>query len=257
MHKSFLFFLLAAFSFQVKFAQSQTIRVLSYNIHRGEDMNGRIDLQQIARVINDANPDVVSLQEVDSVTNRTNKVDQLKELAALTKMNYFYGKNMDYDGGGYGVGILSKYPIVDQFVTRLPNFSKSEPRVAATVEVKLRKNKSFLFTAIHLDYVKNPTERIEQAKKLQEVFSDIKKPSILAGDFNAEPGEVTMTDYFYKWYNDTDLGHSLSFPSNEPRKKIDYVLVSKNHRWKKKHYKVIDEKIASDHRPVLSVVELK
>lgn len=252
----FLFFLIAV-CMTANNAQAQSISVLAYNIHHGEGVNGKLNLQQIADVINKANPDVVALEEVDSMTNRTNKVDQLKELAALTHMHYFYGKNMDYDGGGYGVGILTKLPVTRTFITRLPNFPQSEPRVAATVEVQ-KDNKSFLFTAIHLDYVRNPAERIEQAKKLQEVFSNINTPSILAGDFNAQPDETTMKDIIFSLYDETDpTGHSLSFPSDEPRIKIDYVLVSKNHHWEKQHYEVIDEKIASDHRPVLSVVQLK
>lgn len=252
-------FLFIAFFFSISHSVcAQKIRVLTYNIHHGEDVNGKLDLQQIAAVIRKAKPDVVALQEVDSVTSRTQKADQLKELAALTGLHCFYGKNMNYDGGGYGVGILTKLPITDSFITRLPNFPKSEPRVAATVELQLKNKKRFLFSAIHLDYVKDPTERIEQAKKLQEVFANNSKPSILAGDFNAQPGETTMNDIIFSLYDETDpTGQSLSFPSHQPRIKIDYVLVSKKHRWKILHYEVIEEKIASDHRPVLSVVQLK
>ena len=237
---------------------AQEIRVLTYNIHHGEDVNGKLDLQQIANVIKKAAPDVVALQEVDSLTNRTQKVDQLKELAALTGMDYFYGKSMDHDVGGYGVGILTKLPMESKFITRLPSFPKSEPRVAATVELRLAKNRTFLFTAVHLDYIKDPAERIEQATKLRSVLSALKLPSILAGDFNAEPDEATMKDIIFKSYAETDpTGHSLSFPSGKPDIKIDYVLVSKKHFWEKISYEVIDEKTASDHRPVLSVVRLK
>ena len=248
----------ALFAIYANSLQAQQIRVLTYNIHHGEDVNGKLDIQQIANVIKKAAPDVVALQEVDSVTNRTQKVDQLKELAALTGMNYLYGKSMDYDGGGYGVGILTKLPIESTFITRLPSFPKSEPRVAATVELRLANNRRFLFTSVHLDYVKDPAERIEQAKKLQSVFFALKTPSILGGDFNAEPDEATMKDIIFKSFRETDLtGHSLSFPSGKPDIKIDYVLVSKKHSWEKISYEVIDEKVASDHRPVLSVVRLK
>jgi endonuclease/exonuclease/phosphatase family metal-dependent hydrolase len=237
---------------------AQEIRVLTYNIHHGEDVNGKVDLKQIAAVIKKAKPDVVALQEVDSMTNRTQKVDQLKELAALTAMNYFYGRSMDYSGGGYGVGILTRLPISNRFITPLPNFVKSEPRVAATVELTLQNNERFLFTSIHLDYVKDSSERIEQAKKLIEVFSGKDLPSILAGDFNAPPTETTMKDIIFGLYVETDpSGHALSFPSGTPAIKIDYVLTSKKHRWKNIYYEVIDEKTASDHRPVLSVIQLK
>ena len=252
---SFLLFLFFSMSFSV---QAQTLRVLTYNIHHGEDVNGKLDLKQVAAVINAARPDIVALQEVDSMTNRTGKVDQLKELAAMTGMYFFFGKNMDYDGGGYGVGILSKKPIQRSFITRLPHFPKSEPRVAATVELSFKKNKRFLFTTIHLDYVDNPAERMEQAKKLQSVFAGSQMPSILAGDFNAQPDEATMNDIIFSQYRETDpTGSALTYPSGLPEVKIDYVLVSKGHGWKLKSYEVIEEKVASDHRPVLSVVRLK
>lgn len=238
--------------------QAQQLRVLTYNIHHGEDVNGQLNLQQIAAIINKTKPDVVALQEVDSVTNRTNKTDQLQQLAALTGMNYFYGKSMNYDGGGYGVGILTKWAITDSFITPLPGFANSEPRVMATVTLRLKNDKRVLFSSTHLDHVKDPAERIEQAKKIQAVFSAINMPSVLAGDFNAQPDESTMKDVIRHLFEDTDpTGRSLSFPSGEPKIKIDYVLVSRNHRWKKIRYEVIEDKSASDHRPVLSVIELQ
>ena len=249
---------IALFAIFANSVQAQEIRVLTYNIHHGEDVNGKLDLQQIARVINSTGPDVVALQEVDSLTGRSQRTDQLKELATLTRMNYFYGKSLDYDGGGYGLGILTKYPITNKFITRLPGFPKSEPRVAATVELRLKNDKRFLFSAVHLDHVKDPAERMEQAKKLLEVGGALELPSILAGDFNAEPSEATMKDIVFSLYEETDpTGHSFSFPSAKPDIKIDYVLVSKKHPWEKISYKVLDEPIASDHKPVLSVVKLK
>jgi len=258
MYRCFLnSFLLIFLSFAALFVEAQTLRVLSYNIHHGADVNGKLDLNQIASVIRASKPDLVALQEVDSMTKRTGKVDQLKELAALTGMYYFHGKSMDYDGGGYGVGILSKRPFNRSFVTRLPNFPKSEPRVAATIEIPLKKNKSILFTSIHLDYVADGTERLAQAQKLNEVFAVMSTPSIFAGDFNAPPEEACMKEVIFQDYQETDpTGKTLTFPSGEPNTKIDYVLVSKAHRWKLKRYTVIDERIASDHRPVLSIVQL-
>ncbi len=237
-------------------SQAQTIRVLTYNTHHCEDMNGKLNIEHIASVIKKANPDIVALQELDSMTNRTHKVDQLKALAEATHMNYFFSKSMDYDGGGYGVGILTKFPIVNAFITRLPNVSDREPRTAGTVELQLGKKKRFLFTSVHLDYVKDSTERIAQASKLKEVFSSKELPSIIAGDFNAPPTETTIKDIMYSVYNDSDpTGNTLSHPSDEPKRKIDYILISKNHSWKKKHYEVIADKIGSDHRPVLSVIK--
>src|SRR4029079_18089199 len=87
------------FFFGIQVAFSQEIRIMTYNIHHGEDMTGKIDIARIAEVINRYKPDVVALQEVDSITNRNGKVDQMAELGRLTHMQQTYGRNFAYEGG--------------------------------------------------------------------------------------------------------------------------------------------------------------
>ena len=53
-----------------------TLRVLSYNIHHAEGIDGKLDVARIARVINDCQPDLVALQEVDKLVERTESIDQ-------------------------------------------------------------------------------------------------------------------------------------------------------------------------------------
>ncbi|MEX2025646.1 MAG: endonuclease/exonuclease/phosphatase family protein, partial [Pirellulaceae bacterium] len=60
------------------------LRVLTYNIHHGEGIDGKLDLPRIARVIESVDPDLVALQEVDRRVERTGSVDQPAELARLT-----------------------------------------------------------------------------------------------------------------------------------------------------------------------------
>ena len=72
-------------------------------------------------MINSVRPDLVALQEVDQNTTRTLKVDQAAELARLTGLHFAYGKAMDYEGGGYGQAILSRYPIRHSEVYFLPS----------------------------------------------------------------------------------------------------------------------------------------
>ncbi len=86
------------------------IRVLSYNIRHGEGMDGQVDLARIAAVIRSARPDLVSLQEVDVGTERTNRIDQVATLARLTGMAPIFVGNITYQGGDYGNAILSAYP---------------------------------------------------------------------------------------------------------------------------------------------------
>jgi endonuclease/exonuclease/phosphatase family metal-dependent hydrolase len=70
-------------------------------------MNNNIDLHGIAHVINKFSPDLVALQEIDDKTNRSHGVDELKELANSTQMNHYFAPAMSYDGGHYGVGVIT------------------------------------------------------------------------------------------------------------------------------------------------------
>ena len=88
---------------------SRIVRVLSFNIYHGETMNGNFDLEQIARVIRQAEPDLVALQEVDLYTGRSGGRDLASELGLMTKMVPLFGRAMPFDGGEYGEGILSRY----------------------------------------------------------------------------------------------------------------------------------------------------
>src|SRR5712664_4245268 len=88
------------------------LRVMTYNIHVGVGMDKRLDLQRIADVINQEHPDLVGLQEVDRGVKRTQGVDEIAELARMTGMEYAFAHNLDYQGGQYGVAILSRFPIL-------------------------------------------------------------------------------------------------------------------------------------------------
>lgn len=74
------------------------LRVLTYNIHHGAGIDGKLDLERIARVIRDARPDIVALQELDRNTQRTRKVDQPAELARLTGLHGTFGGNIALQG---------------------------------------------------------------------------------------------------------------------------------------------------------------
>src|SRR5688500_5929836 len=106
---------LAAFLFFVSGAlpadeASQVVRVLTYNIHHGEGTDRQLNLERLADVIKSVNPDLVGLQEVDQKTARSKGVDQAARLAELTGLRAIFGKAMEYQGGGYGLAVLSRWP---------------------------------------------------------------------------------------------------------------------------------------------------
>lgn len=94
-----------AISYEYCFADS--VHPMSYNIKSGTGMDGVFNLQRTADVINQISPDFVGLQEVDNCTERA-PIDEANTLAGLTGMYAFFGKMRDYEGGGYGIAILTK-----------------------------------------------------------------------------------------------------------------------------------------------------
>ncbi|MDH3246905.1 MAG: endonuclease/exonuclease/phosphatase family protein, partial [Saprospiraceae bacterium] len=114
---------------------SRIVTVLSFNILHGATTKGDFDLDVIAKVIKDADPDLVALQEVDYKTNRAKKYDLATELGWRTKMIPLFGKAMNYDGGEYGEGILSKYTFIQTRNVPLPYTPGNEPRAALEVVI--------------------------------------------------------------------------------------------------------------------------
>jgi len=227
---------------------SQPLTVLSYNIRHGQGMDGRLDLARTAAVIRSVSPDVVALQEVDRRTSRSGGVDQAEELARLTGMHAVFGKAIDYGGGEYGNAVLSKTPPREFKVHELPG---AEPR--ALLEVRFE---DFLFFATHLDVSRPETLREESARKVVEIVrarGDL--PALLAGDLNTVRGRQTMKVLAAEWEIAGGDEELPTVPSGEPRRQIDFILFRPAGKWRATAVRVIEEKIASDHRPIVAVLE--
>ena len=236
---------------------SKIVRVLSFNILHGATTKGDFNLDVIASVIRNANPDIVALQEVDYKTNRAHKYDLVTELAYRTNLVPLFGKAMDYDDGEYGEGILSKYTFIRTRNVDLPYTPGNEPRVALEVTTVLASGDTIAFAGTHLDHLKDEKDRIAQVKKINEVFSLNNYPTILAGDLNAVPGSEPINILEEIWsssYRSDELKYT--YPSSNPTKKIDYVMFYPKNRWKVIETQVIQDSIASDHCAYLVVLEL-
>jgi endonuclease/exonuclease/phosphatase family metal-dependent hydrolase len=256
------FFFMVALLLMGKALHSQsappTVRVLTYNIHHGEGVDGLIDLPRLASVVTSAHPDLVALQEVDQVTQRVGGLNELSELARLTGMHSVFGKAMDFLGGEYGVAVLSRWPVLRSHNDPLPSVTDREPRTALTVEVNAGVDGPRLeFTCTHLDQGRDPENRLAQARSLNaQLVHEDGTAAILAGDMNARPDSEVMALFDEYWTNPlSDL--PLQFPSatERPRLRVDYVLVRPTTGWHVLESRILDENVASDHRPVLVVLQ--
>src|SRR2546430_16121835 len=132
-------------------ANAHTIRVMTYNIHVGVGMDKKLDLARIAGVINAQHPDLVGLQEVDRGVERTQRIDEIAEIARMTKMDYAFAFNLRYQGGQYGVAILSRYPIMATDHRLYQNTREAERRGVIRAEVRVN-GYTGNFVTTHLDY---------------------------------------------------------------------------------------------------------
>ena len=234
------------------------IRVISYNIHHGEGLDGKVDLKRIADVLMAESPDVVALNEVDQGTRRTKGVDMPAELAALTKMEAVFIKNIDFEGGGYGNAVLTRLPIRRQENHKLPSHYKGEQRGVLELELGDADEKEpLIFLCTHLDYRPEDHERMASVKTIEDVAARHKDwPTILAGDLNARPDSAVLGEFGKTWKR-ANAEPIPTFPAAEPKNQIDYVLVRPPARWETVEARVLEDAIASDHRGIVVVLRLK
>lgn len=236
-------------------AEPLQVRVLSYNIHHAEGTDGKLDLPRIAKIITSAKPDLVALQEIDFKTDRTGGVDQAAELAKLTKLHVAPGDNIDYGGGRYGNAVLSRWPIIEHKNHKLPN-DGGEQRGVLMVEVDPGDGMPRLqFLGTHLDHRPAEGERLASATFINQLAAEPNGPGILAGDLNAVPASETLKRFENAWMNPTAERQLPTIPSKTPARQIDYVLCRPSENWRMVEAKVLDEPVASDHRPLLVVLE--
>lgn len=223
------------------------LRVLTYNIHHAQGTDGKFDYARIAKIIRDLNPDIVALQEVDRNTNRASGIDQAKRLGELTEMQHVFGTAMHYSGGQYGEALLSRFPLTDVKSYRLPFRAEQEPRCALAARVQPNNGiPELVFVGTHLCH-QSQENRTEQAQRINNLFAagESSSPVILAGDLNARPDSQPMKLLLKKHWVDAIA----------PQSRIDYVLFRSKDPWKVLEVKIVDDRIASDHRPVLAVLQ--
>ena len=235
-----------------------TIRVMSYNIHHGEGLDGKLDLDRIAKLIVDAKADIVGLQEVDRGCERTQKRDLPAELAKLTGMTVQFDKNIPNQGGEYGNAVLTKFPIKRAKNTHLKSFANGEQRGVQQLVLDIR-GREVLFMNTHLDARREPVEREHSAVELQQIVAAAgKMPIILVGDFNAiptAPSIVKVREFLADAWTNVSKEPGFTIPVKKATRRIDYVWVTPNSVEPVSMNVLYSE--ASDHLPIISELRLK
>src|SRR2546423_3384816 len=205
---------------------AKTVRVMTYNIHVGVGMDKKLDLPRIAEVIKQQHVDLVGLQEVDRGVERTGRIDEIAELAKLTKMDYAFAFNLKYQGGQYGVAILSRYPIKSTDHRLYKNTREAERRGLIRAEVDVG-GRIMNFVTTHLDY-QYDDGRLFEAQQLLAALKDVTGPLIVVGDFNDVPAggayKLMRGQFDDAWSDGQPADPGYSYPADKPAKRIDYIL---------------------------------
>jgi len=237
--------------------RSPVLRVLQFNIRAGITGTGAVDLPQIAAEINAAQPDLVSLNEVDSDTRRT-RLDEPAYLAGATGMHVVYGPNLIYDGGPFGNAVLTRYPVVETHNVRLPDAGAVEPRGLLTVIVRVD-GQRVAFSSTHLtDGEEGRQSRILEALAVARALHSTTAPTIVAGDLNSDPTDVPariLRQHLLDAQEEGGIGPGDTIPEANPSSRIDYILYDP-------HFAVVPGSTrvlasdSSDHRSVFTKLAL-
>ncbi|MDE6651350.1 MAG: endonuclease/exonuclease/phosphatase family protein [Paramuribaculum sp.] len=225
----------------------KTITVMSYNVHNGVGLDGKRDHNRLAEVIKAYNPHFVGIQEVDSCTNRSNHTYVLGDIAEAAGLIPTYAPAIKYDGGLYGIGILSKN--MPDSVSRTPLPGREEQRALIVAYFK-----DVVVANSHLSLT--PEDALESVKIVKTILDNAKnRPVIFMGDLNSHPDSPVIEEL--SRYFKIVSSEAPTFPADKPNERIDFIMVSNGTQFTVDSAEVVPEKIASDHRPILVTLTLQ
>ena len=231
------------------------LTAMTYNIFSGKNLHRDLNLEHSASVIRQVQADFVTLNEVRSHTSDIGPVDQADELGRLTGYYPIFAKTIDVLGGDYGIAFLSRLPVLESQTIHIPDPERVgdyhyEHRCILRCVLLAREKKITVFTT-HFGLAPS-----EQESAVQTALALIEKetnPVLFMGDLNAEPATPEVKALF-EALSDTCKGQEiLTFPSDEPRIKIDHILYKGG--WNVIGIRSMNTQ-NSDHRPLIAELEL-
>jgi endonuclease/exonuclease/phosphatase family metal-dependent hydrolase len=233
------------------------VRVMTYNLHSGYATDGTRSLWEIAEVIEDADVDVVAVQEITRgwlLDGSTDMVGWLQRRLGMPHVTFFAAT----DDPLWGNAIFSRHPL--ELVRRgtLPRHDTLIRRGYEMVEVEFADGFVLINTHLqhaHHDGIEALTElHIAQLQTILQAWRD-RPRTVLVGDLNAEPdapqiGTIDDAGFLDSWAQAGE-GAGHTFPADGPERRIDWILHTGD--LETVEVDVIDTR-ASDHRPVVATI---
>ncbi len=235
------------------------LRVMTYNIHHGEGLDGKVDLLRIAQLIQREGADIVALQEVDKGVARTARRDFPAELAALTGMACVFSNNFAFQGGEYGNAVLTRFPVLRVANTPYQMLREGEQRGLMQLVLEVH-GRELVFMNTHIDYRPDDAERMLNVGEIETRLKQYAgRPIILSGDFNTTPDSRVcrrLNEKFDDTWARVGQGDGFTIPAEQPAKRIDYIWIAKDKSlvplkvW-------VPRSDASDHLPVVAEFDFR
>ena len=237
-----LYLFLCLFAMALSAHSQNDLKLMSYNIRNAKGMDNVRNVQRIVNVINNEAPDVVAVQELDSMTTRSNQTFVLAEVAERTQMHASYAPAIDFQGGKYGIGILSKDKPLDIQTYPLPG--REEKRMLMVAEFK-----DYFFACTHLSLTEE--DRLTSLEIIKNSVKSNQKPFFLAGDLNDTPNSKFIQALQEDFLILTNT-KKPTYPAPKPKETIDYIAAWKGNtdNFANLSAQVVEEPLASDHRPL-------
>lgn len=224
-------------------SKAENVRIMTYNIRNGVGMDNQRDLSRIVSCINAQEADIVAIQELDSLTARSGGKYVLGELALQTGMTPYYAPAINFNGGKYGIGTLTKKKPENVKQVSLPG--REESRTMLILEFD-----DYAVANLHLSLT--PEDALSSVEIIENEAKNLfPKPFVVMGDFNSKPDSevIKKLGEIFQVIGDLSI---KTYPADFPTERIDYILVANSPEISATGTTVIEEKLASDHRPIVT-----
>jgi len=229
------------------------VKIMTYNLHNGFNTGGNLDMEALARVIEDNNPDIVALQEISRGWLVSGRLDMLSWLSQRLNMQYVYGPTAD---PLWGNALISRYPITECSNSELPPRDLFMLRGFTTVKIDTGNGNSLIVIATHFHHLNEDSDiRQLQAPVIIDAWNGAER-TVIMGDLNARPDwpemEMLREAGLIDAYEAAGSGDGFTYHSATPVERIDYIWVSPDLTVSEVK---VPSSLASDHLPLMATID--
>lgn len=232
------------------------IRFMTFNIQHGLDYLkqkagvDKTDLEMMVNVIREQKADIIGLNEVRGRGEAEDYTAQVEEMAAMLGYHCYFACAIKFDGKNpYGNAILSRYPLKEAQTVMIPDplVQDEDAYYETRCVLRARIEEAGGFTVLVTHFGLAKSEQRNAVQTIEGLLDQETSPVVLMGDFNVKPDNQVLAPLFERMTDTATAFYEpmMSFPSDAPNRKIDYILT--------RGTKVLEADIpavtASDHRP--------